>query len=91
MLGLNNYISPEIPIVWQDIITNRAIAILCFAAFCSFIPSLKIYKTICERLNAPESTGKTNGIKFATGIAVYTLSIMSLSTSTFNAFIYFTF
>ena len=88
---MNNKIPNAVPMVWQEFVTNRGFFILSVATFLSFIPAFDFFEYGRLRINNKVSENLRNAVKFAVMVVICLLSVMSLSTANFNAFIYFTF
>jgi alginate O-acetyltransferase complex protein AlgI len=91
MFGLLNYCPAFPPIIWQELITNRAMTVLVIAIVLSFIPASKLYERFYFYFMNSFSSILIHGAKIIIALIVVFLAVVSLSNSSFNAFIYFRF
>jgi len=91
MLGLTHYAPSTSIIIWEDLLTNRGLFILCLAAVISFLPAFNLYDRFRERIVAATAGIVLDGTRFAFFTFVAIFSILALSNAKFNPFIYFRF
>lgn len=91
MLGFLHYSASHPPIIWQELVSNRAIFILFVALFISFFPALNLFDRMHFQLRNSSSDFIISGIKFVLVMVISFLAIVSISNTNFNAFIYFRF